>query len=54
VNHTITERACRDCHESLAASIHALADAPDEVRGESTSQGIECTHCHRYVGHWVR
>jgi cytochrome c nitrite reductase small subunit len=54
-NHEIVELACRDCHERLVASMNAGADAPpDEVRHFSTQQGIECTHCHRYVGHWVR
>lgn len=54
-NHEITEHACRDCHEALVESMHAGADAPlDEVRNFESAEGVECTHCHRYVGHWVR
>ena len=54
-NHEIVEHACRDCHENLVSSMHAGADAPlDEVRNFTTKEGIECTHWHRDVGHWVR
>ena len=54
-NHEIVEHACRDCHGRLVASMNAGADVPpDEVHGFTSGQGVECTHCHRYAGHWVR
>jgi cytochrome c nitrite reductase small subunit len=54
-NHDIVEHACRDCHERIVASMNVRADhAPNEVVGHGSAQGVECTHCHRYVGHWVR
>lgn len=54
-NHEIVEEACRDCHTAVAASMNAGADDPlDEVHGYESAEGVECTHCHRYVGHWVR
>jgi cytochrome c nitrite reductase small subunit len=54
-NHDIVEHACRDCHAPLVAAMHAgEEEIPDEVRGRSSAEGLECTHCHRYVGHAVR
>jgi cytochrome c nitrite reductase small subunit len=54
-NHDIVELACRDCHERTVAAMHPGADTPpNEVIGGRSSQGVECTHCHRYVGHQVR
>ncbi len=54
-NHEIVEEACRYCHERLVVAMNAGADLPpDEVRHFGTGEGVECTHCHRYVGHWVR
>ncbi len=47
-NEEIVGEACRYCHEAVAASmgaVHATAGERDE---------LDCTHCHRYVGHWVR
>ncbi len=54
-NHTVTENACRYCHEAIASSIHAMeGQPPDEVRNLTSEKGVECTRCHRYVGHMVR
>ncbi|MFH1143315.1 MAG: cytochrome c nitrite reductase small subunit [Candidatus Eisenbacteria bacterium] len=54
-NHAIVEGACRDCHAQMVAAMNAgTAPAPDEVRAHRTAQGVECTHCHRHVGHWIR
>ncbi len=54
-NHTVTENACRYCHEAIAMSIHATeGEPPDEVRNLTSEKGVECTRCHRYVGHMVR
>jgi len=54
-NHAVVEWTCRDCHDRMTAAMNAGVDAaPDEVRGHATPLGVECTHCHRRVGHWVR
>src|SRR5690606_25581948 len=54
-NHTVTEGACRYCHESIAVRMRADDDEPlDEVRHFVSAQGVECTRCDRYVGHQVR
>ena len=41
-NHEVTERACRDCHEGMAAFI------------DHGAEPLTCTRCHARVGHWVR
>lgn len=52
-NREIVGEACRDCHAAMVAAIApahpAGTDAAAWERGE-----LACTHCHRYVGHWVR
>jgi len=53
-NHEIVEEACRDCHARLTASMQPGEESPDEVHDYDSGEGLECTHCHRYVGHWVR
>jgi cytochrome c nitrite reductase small subunit len=53
-NHEIVERACRDCHARLTASMRPGNEPPSEVHEYRSGRGVECTHCHRYVGHWVR
>lgn len=54
-NHDIVEHACRDCHEGMVVAMQPGAGrAPSEVHGLQGEAGVECTHCHRYVGHWVR
>jgi cytochrome c nitrite reductase small subunit len=52
-NHDIVENACRDCHEPVVAAMRA-GSPPNQVLHIATGEGTECTHCHRYVGHWVR
>ena len=52
-NHEITEDACRYCHARLTATMRPGEEAGDEVHGLD-ADGVECTHCHRYVGHLVR
>ncbi|MFP4624454.1 MAG: cytochrome c nitrite reductase small subunit [Gemmatimonadota bacterium] len=48
-NHEVVEQSCRYCHETIAATIdHGL---PEGIDGAAKQ---DCTHCHRYVGHWVR
>jgi cytochrome c nitrite reductase small subunit len=54
-NRTITEGACRDCHTSIAESIHAAG--PPQFTDASTlragSESVACTRCHSEVGHWT-
>jgi cytochrome c nitrite reductase small subunit len=48
-NHEIVEASCRYCHERITDAI----DAPEH--GAATHKGaLQCTRCHRYVGHLVR
>lgn len=54
-NHEITENACRKCHERVVHDIDVATaavgmDAHYEIGGEL----LQCTRCHRYVGHMVR
>ena len=54
-NRTVTEGACRDCHTTIAASIHA-EEAPrftDTGAMEAGSEALACTRCHMDVGHWT-
>jgi len=54
-NHEVLELRCRNCHEATVAAMNAGIDPPsNEVRGRTSREGLECTHCHRYAGHWVR
>jgi cytochrome c nitrite reductase small subunit len=41
-NRAITESRCRDCHQNIAASIHAV---------EPDGTALECVRCHGSVGH---
>lgn len=54
-NREIVGEACRDCHAALVASMtpgHVSGGV--EAPGSNERDQIDCTHCHRYVGHWVR
>lgn len=46
-NREIVGEACRDCHEAVVASMGI-------AHGASDAGELDCMHCHRYVGHWVR
>ena len=49
-NHEVVQEACMDCHESITESItHGL---PSE--GIEDMEALDCTRCHRHVGHWLR
>lgn len=55
-NKRIAEGTCRNCHEGITSAMnHGGVIVP---RGEATEspqlEEINCTHCHKYVGHWVR
>jgi len=43
-NQAVTERACRKCHEDIAASI-------DSAPGGAGGEALSCTKCHNDVGH---
>lgn len=47
-NHEVVEANCRDCHDRITQAIEHGAPS---TRGAQT---LECTSCHRYVGHWLR
>ena len=48
-NHEVVEGACRYCHETVALTVdHGISGEAED--GET----VDCTHCHRYVGHLVR
>lgn len=54
-NHAITEHACRKCHTELTGSIDAAAwHESGPSADEPELAPLECTRCHRYVGHFVR
>ena len=62
-NRAILEGACRHCHEAVTDAIQAGAGAggtPAPGRPQlhdghgATGDGLSCTFCHTYVGHWVR
>lgn len=66
-NRAITERTCRDCHETVVAAIDAAtfsdaeappsdADRPAVHDGPVVEGGgdFSCIRCHTYVGHMVR
>lgn len=57
-NRDVVGEACRDCHAGLVASMtpgHILTLPGDGAAvGEPAQDELACTHCHRYVGHWVR
>lgn len=43
-NHAVTERACRNCHAELTASI-------DPASSHAPGSGLTCTTCHNDAGH---
>lgn len=48
-NEEVVEEACRYCHERITESVdHGVS--PDDGGAEP----LDCTRCHRYVGHMVR
>lgn len=54
-NHEITEKACRKCHTTITEAIDvAHGGEYESEQGRAAGEHIECTRCHRYVGHWVR
>jgi cytochrome c nitrite reductase small subunit len=54
-NHEITENACRKCHERVVHDIDvATTDAGLDAHYEIGGELLQCTRCHRYVGHLVR
>lgn len=54
-NHEITENACRKCHERVVHDIDvATADVEPDAHYEIGGELLQCTRCHRYVGHMVR
>ena len=52
-NHDIVEEACRYCHAPITQSMQPGHHAANEVQG-GAGEDVECSHCHRYVGHSVR
>ena len=49
-NAEVVEDACRTCHAPITEAIdHA---EPDE--DEPGTEPLDCTRCHRHVGHWLR
>ena len=49
VNHEVVESSCRYCHETITETVdHGL---PADAEGVEAQ---DCTHCHQYVGHYVR
>ncbi|HUF13933.1 MAG TPA: cytochrome c nitrite reductase small subunit [Longimicrobiales bacterium] len=52
-NHEIVEESCRYCHSPLVASMQPGEEPANEVHGGGGTD-VECSHCHRYVGHSVR
>lgn len=55
-NRSVTELACRSCHEEMTASLQhgAWSAEATETEKTDTSAEISCVHCHKHVGHWVR
>ena len=45
-NRTVTEQACRHCHEDIVRAMIALGSAHGGARG-----GVSCVRCHDSVGH---
>ena len=49
-NAEVVEEACRYCHARITESIdHGVPS--EDVAG---LEPLDCTHCHRHVGHWIR
>lgn len=56
-NHEIAENACRKCHQQITQEIDAAMSgepAGTDPHYEIGGDLLQCTRCHRYVGHWVR
>ncbi|HEX2188257.1 MAG TPA: cytochrome c nitrite reductase small subunit [Longimicrobiaceae bacterium] len=54
-NKEIVEGACRSCHEGITSAMnHGGVIAPPGMEVQPAREEIACTHCHEYVGHWVR
>ena len=66
-NRTVTEGACRHCHEQMVVAIEPLKTGAHESPRDSAGRAIpvavasahadqeaSCIRCHTYVGHWVR
>lgn len=49
-NRDVVQEACRYCHARITENIdHRLPS--DDTPG---TEPLDCTHCHRHVGHWLR
>jgi cytochrome c nitrite reductase small subunit len=63
-NRAIVEQACRHCHEAVTEAIQAMpagaGTSPTSGRPQlhdglgAIGDGLSCTFCHTYAGHWVR
>ena len=49
-NAEVVEEACRYCHARITESIDHGVPSGDVAGLEP----LDCTHCHRHVGHWIR
>ena len=50
-NREVVQEGCRYCHERITETIdHGI---PSEGQAGAT-EPLDCTHCHRHVGHWLR
>jgi cytochrome c nitrite reductase small subunit len=53
-NRTVTEQACRKCHEDMTSAMHLTEALYADVSGGSDGDAASCVRCHANVGHWVR
>jgi cytochrome c nitrite reductase small subunit len=56
-NRSVTEGACRHCHEPITDAIEHGTSAPATPsleKGHAKDEEISCIRCHRNVGHSVR
>ncbi|HUG39719.1 MAG TPA: cytochrome c nitrite reductase small subunit [Longimicrobiales bacterium] len=49
-NENVVQEACRYCHGRITESIDHVTPSG---QGGGT-EPLDCTHCHRHVGHWLR
>lgn len=49
-NRDVVQHACRYCHGPITESI----DHGAPIGSERGTEPIDCTRCHRHVGHWLR
>ncbi|HUE77568.1 MAG TPA: cytochrome c nitrite reductase small subunit [Longimicrobiales bacterium] len=49
-NRDVVQEACRYCHAPITESIdHGVPAGNDQ-----SAEPLDCTRCHRHVGHWLR